>query len=192
MICSFQRNKIMFRRFYLNLPFILIFSLISCGETNYLLNEETPSIYEGFQGFRWSTPMSIVEAEFPKQSGAQPESGLNTYNTTNFKNAHFLGEFSSLSKFSFSKSGLVSVKIIFGTNYQSFENLMFQILEKLIDIYGEPKESIAIIQYPEIPDYIVSYSWYEKRLELILRLDYSVEIIALSFSPLYGPVFNYN
>lgn len=180
----------MIKKFVYSLLFILLFLLYSCGETKYILNEETPPILEGFFGFRWTTPMSVVDSEFPKQTGAQPESGLNTYNTANFKNAYFLGEITSLSKFSFGESGLGSVKIIFNTNYLSFEDLFYSLLNKLKNVYGEPMESLGDLDYQAQPKYLVRYSWFERRLEIKLNPDFTFEINAHSISPAYGPIFN--
>lgn len=160
----------------------MISLIISCGESNYILEETSPPIDVGFFGFRWSTPMSIVDEEFPKQTGAQPESGLNTYNTSYFKDAYFLGAISSLSKFAFNEAGLSSIEINFNTNYQSIEKIFDPMLDKLIDIYGEPIEHLITTEFPEIPEYILKYSWDESRLELVLNTDYSFVINAYSYS----------
>ncbi|MCW8805289.1 MAG: hypothetical protein OQK56_02415 [Ignavibacteriaceae bacterium] len=169
---------------------ILIFLIISCGETNYILNEDTPPIDVGFYGFRWTTPMSVVDEEFPDRHGAQPESSLNKYNTANFKNAYFLGERTSFSKFSFGESGLSSVKIIFNTNYLSYEDLFYLLLNKLINVYGEPVELLGSFDFQAQPKYLVRYSWFASRLEIILNPDFTAEINAYSVSPAYGPIFN--
>ncbi len=55
-----------------SLKFFLILIISGCGETNYLLTSDTPQILEGFYGFRWTTPMSVVDSDFPKRTGATP------------------------------------------------------------------------------------------------------------------------
>ena len=62
--------------------------------------------------------------------------------------------------------------------------------EKLADVYGEPRESLEIIDYRVLPEYLIRYSWAESRLDITLKLDYTLEINAFSFSPLLGPIFN--
>jgi hypothetical protein len=169
---------------------MMIFLAIACGETNYIINDETPPLDLGFDGFRWTTPMSIVDEEFPEQKGAQAESNLNKFNTSNFKDAHFLGEISSLTKFSFDESGLRSVKIIFNTDYQSFEDLFYSLLNKLTNVYGEPVELFGALNYKAPPEYLVKYSWFDRRLEIKLSPDFTIEIEAYSYSPAYGPIYN--
>lgn len=80
-----------------NILVILLFVFfIGCGETNYILKNETPSIVDGFFGFRWTTPMSVVDNNFPKLTGAKPASNLNRYNTSFFTDASFLDELASV------------------------------------------------------------------------------------------------
>ena len=151
----------MINQFSYSLILILICFLIGCGETNYILKKETPPILDGFFGFKWTTPMSIVDNEFPKQTGAKPVSDLNRYNTSNFFDAYFLGELTSLCRFNFDQSGLTSVKILFNTNHMTFEDELFKLKEKLADVYGEPRESLEIIDYRVLPEYLIRYSWAE-------------------------------
>ncbi|MCW8817323.1 MAG: hypothetical protein OQK52_05555 [Ignavibacteriaceae bacterium] len=134
--------------------------------------------------------MSIVDSEFPKLTGAQAQSNLNRYNTSNFSNAYFLGELTSLCRFGFSERGLSSIKIIFDTNYMNFEEEFYKLKEKLSAIYGEPREYPGIIDYPTLPEYLVRYTWIESRLDITLNLDYTFEINAYSFSPMLGGFFN--
>ncbi len=180
----------MINKFSYSLILILICFLIGCGETNYILKKETPPKLDGFFGFRWTTPMSIVDNEFPKQTGAKPVSDLNRYNTSNFSDAYFLGELTSLCQFTFNETGLISVKMVFNTNHLTFEDELFKLKEKLADVYGEPRESLEIIDYRVLPEYLIRYSWAESRLDITLKLDYTLEINAFSFSPLLGPIFN--
>jgi hypothetical protein len=176
-------------RFHYTSLMIIIFLLSGCGQTNYLLKSDTPPILERFYGFRWTTPMSVVDSEFPKQTGAKPVSILNYYNTSNFSDAYFLDELTSLCKFTFNETGFKSVKILFNTNHLTFENELFKLKEKLTAVYGEPIESLGIIEYLRIPEYLIRYSWNERRLEITLKFDYSIEINAYSYSPLHGPIF---
>jgi hypothetical protein len=180
----------MIKKFAYSLLFILLFLLFRCGETNYILNEKTPPILEGFFGFRWTTPMSIVDDEFSKTTGTKPIDSLNRYNTSNFSDAYFLGELTTFCVFGFNENGLSSVKIIFNTDFQTFEDNLFKLKEKLTDVYGEPRESLEIIDYRTLPEYLIRYSWAGSRLDITLKLDYTVEINAFSFSPLLGPIFN--
>ena len=179
-----------FKQIFSSFAILIVFIsfILGCGETNYILNEDTPPIELGFYGFRWTTPMSIVDEEFPNRTGAKPESISNKYNTANFKNAHFAGESVSLSKFNFNENGLNSVNLFFYTDYYSFEDKMYSLLEKLINIYGEPVEYFNTPEFHEIPEYIVSYSWNKKRLNLQLKTDYSIELNALSYIPY--PIIN--
>ncbi|MGB5530503.1 MAG: hypothetical protein WBQ32_11095 [Ignavibacteriaceae bacterium] len=180
----------MIKNFTHSLIFILFFLLFRCGEANYILNEETPPILKGFFGFRWTTPMGIVDSEFPKLTGAKTQSNLNRYNTSNFSDAYFLGELTTLCRFTFSESGLRSVKIIFNTNHLTYDAELFELKEKLANVYGEPVELLGIVDYPTLPEYLVRYSWIEGRLNITLNLDYTLEINAYGISPLLGPIFN--
>ena len=180
----------MIKKFVYSLLFILLFLLFSCGETNYILNEETPPILEGFFGFRWTTPMSVVDSEFQKQTSAKTQLSLNRYNTSNFSNAYFLGELTSLCRFGFNERGLSSIKIIFNTNYLTYAKELYELKEKLTDVYGEPRELPGIFDYPTLPEYLVRYTWIERRLDITLNLDYTIEINAYSYSPAFGPIFN--
>jgi hypothetical protein len=173
-----------------SLKFLLILIISGCGETNYLLTSDTPQILEGFYGFRWTTPMSVVDSDFPKRTGATPIDSLNRYNTSNFSEAYFLGGLTSLCQFTFNETGLISVKMVFNTNQMTFEDELFKLKEKLTDVYGEPREALEIIDYRTLPEYLIRYFWAESRLDITLKLDYTVEINAFSFSPLLGPIFN--
>jgi hypothetical protein len=179
----------MIKKFAYSLLFMLLFLLFRCGETNYILNKETPPILDGFFGFRWATPMSIVDSEFPKLTGAKTQSNLNRYNTSNFSNAYFLGELANLCRFNFGKTGLTSVKIVFHTNYMTFDEELYRLKEKLSTIYGESREYPGIIDYLTLPEYLVRYTWIERRLDITLNLDYTLEINAYGYSPLFGPIF---
>jgi hypothetical protein len=134
--------------------------------------------------------MEIVDSDFPKQTGAKPQSKLNRYNTSNFSNAYFLGELTSLCQFSFSERGLTSVKILLNTDHLTFDEELHKLKEKLTDVYGWPREVPGIIDYGILPEYLVRYSWIESRLDITVNLDYTLEINAYSFSPLFGPIFN--
>ena len=90
----------------------------------------------------------------------------------------------------FNETGLISVKMVFNTNHMTFEDELFKLKEKLADVYGEPRESLEIIDYRTLPEYLIRYFWAESRLDITLKLDYTVEINAFSFSPLLGPIFN--
>jgi hypothetical protein len=170
----------------LRLKFLLIFIISGCGETKYLLTSDAPPILEGFYGFRWTTPMSIVDEEFPKRTGATLIDSLNRYNTSNFSEAYFLGEESSLCWFGFNESGLISVNILLNTDYQSFEKKLYSLKEKLSTVYGEPLEFIGNPYDRESPEYISQHQWVNGRLNLTLLLDYKVEINAYSFVPNLG------
>lgn len=180
----------MIKKFVYSLICILLFLFSRCGETNYILNVETPPILEGFFGFRWTTPMSIVDSAFPKLRGAETRSNLNRYNTSNFSNAYLLGELTSLCQFGFSERGLTSIKIKFNTNHLTYAKELYDLREKLTDVYGEPRDLPGIIDYLGLPEYLVRYTWIESRLDITLNLDYTLEINAYSFSPLFGPIFN--
>lgn len=180
----------MIKKFAYKLLCILPFLLFRCGETNYILNDQTPSNLEGFFGFRWTTPMEIVDSEFPKRTGARKQSGLNRYNTSNFSNAVFLGETTSSCRFKFNERGLTSVKILFDADHMTIDEQLYNLIEKLSDVYGKPIEVHGIIKNNRPPEYLVRYTWIEARLDIILNLDYTLEVNAYSFSPLLGPIFN--
>jgi len=163
---------------------VLILFSFACGETNYILREDTPPIDVGFYSFRWTTPMSIVEKEFPAISDAQPDSKLNTYNSSYFKGGIFLSERISSTEFTFNESGLMSISINIYANQNSFEDLLNLFREKLIATYGEPIEQFAMLEFMKIPDFLVKYSWSERRLQLLLKPDYSLEIKAFRFTPI--------
>ena len=167
-----------------------LFILLGCVETNYVLQNETPPILDGFFGFRWTTPISVVDSEFPKRTGVTSMDSLNHYNTSNFSDAYFLGEIASLCWFGFGQTGLTSVKILFNTNYLNCEDKLYLLKDSLSEIYGEPREIPGIIEPNTPPTYSISYFWYEKRLNISLNIDFTIEINAYSFSLLNRPIFN--
>jgi len=169
---------------------LFLFIPLGCGDANYLLTSDTPPILEGFYGFRWTTPMSVVDSEFPKQTGATPIDSLNHYNTSNFSDAYFVGELASFCWYGFGQTGLTSVKTLFNTNYLNCEDKLYLLKDSLSKIYGEPREIPGIIEPNTPPTYFISYFWYEKRLDISLNTDFTIEINASSDSPLNRPIFN--
>lgn len=164
----------------------LVIITFGCIGTNYILKDETPAIEEGFFGFRWTTPMSVFDSEFPKRTGVTPIDSLNRYNTSNFSEAYFLGELTSLCVFGFNENGLSSVKIIFNTDYRTFKDELYYLEEKLSAVYGEPLEFLGNPYDRELPEYFSQLQWVNGRLNLTLLLDYKVEINAYSFVPNRG------
>jgi len=176
----------------LNFVLLIVFAslVIGCGTTHYVLNDETPSLNTGFFYFRWTTPMGIVNSEFPQITGAQPRLDLNRYKTSCFSNTDFLGELINVCEFSFDEKGLNSIKIIFLSSELQAEENFLRFKEKLTTIYGEPRELLnGTNQYTE-QEYILNYYWNDKMLELTLKPDYTIEINVHSYSPLYGPIHN--
>lgn len=166
-----------------SIKFLLIFIISGCGETNYLLTSDTPPILEGFYGFRWTTPMSVVDAEFPKRTGATPIDSLNRYNTSNFSDAYFLDELTSVCLFGFNENGLSSVKILFNTDYQNFGEKLFYLEKKLSDIFGKPLEYFGNPSYKDSPEYFSQLQWIRGRLKLTLLTNYILEISAFGYEP---------
>ena len=163
---------------------ILFFALlIGCGEANYILKTETPPLQDGFFGFRWTSPMSLVDNEFPNLTGAKPTTNLNRYNTSCFTDVSFLEELTSLCQFTFDEKGLKSVKLVFNSNQVTAEDKLTALKEKLTRIYGVPNKFLGIIGQHKEPEYIVCFSWAEKRLELMLIPDYTIEINAYGYLP---------
>jgi hypothetical protein len=171
-------------RFHYTSLIIIIFLLSGCGQTNYLLKSDTPPILEGFYGFRWTTPMSIVDEEFPKKTNAKPIDSLNRYNNSNFIDAYFLGELTSLCLFGFNETGLTSVNILFNTDYQTFEYKLYYLEEKLSAVYGERVEVIGNPYDRESAQYFNQLIWAQGRLKLTLLTDYKLEITALGYNPI--------
>lgn len=173
----------MLKKIFLGIFLLLLLIPLGCGETNYLLTSDTPQILEGFFGFRWTTPMSVVDSEFPNRTGAAPIDSLNNYNRSNFSETFFLGELTGLCQFTFNETGLISVKIIFNTNQLTVEDKLYYLGEKLSAVYGEPLEFIGNPYDRESPEYFSQLRWFNGRLNLTLLLDYKVEINAYSFIP---------
>lgn len=173
----------MFKKFSYSLYFIVISFLLSCGDSNYILNNETPSIQEGFFGFRWTTPMSIVDAEFPKRTKATPIDSLNHYNTSNFSDAYFLDQFANLCVFHFNESGLSSVKIIFYTDHRTSESKFYDLMEKLSFIYGKPEIFIGTSTDQNLPEFIGQFKWFKERMNITLNTNYDIEINAYGYYP---------
>ena len=175
----------MLRRDYSGFIILIIFFLFSCSETNYIINEETPSLYEGFLGFRWSTPMSIVDEEFPKQSGSISKSELDHYNTSNFSGIYFLGELSSSCIFYFNETGLSYIQLNFYTQDRP-SSLLFNVLaEKLSNIYGNPIVFSITPEFEE-PEFIQQMKWEKGRLTLSLISSVEIELKAYAYEPIQG------
>ena len=167
------------------LMFLFFTFLISCGETNYILKTETPPIRDGFFRFRWTSPMSLVDNEFPNFTGAKPTKNLNRYNTSCFTDAAFLEESINLCQFIFDGKGLQSVKLVINANPVVAENKLDALKKKLTRIYGEPNQLSGRIEQHRAPEYIVCFFWDQKRLDLMLKPDYTIEINAYGHLP--GP-----
>ncbi len=164
--------------------------IISCGANNYILKNDIPSLETGFFGFRWTTPMSIIDSEFPRKTGAKQRSDLNRFSTSCFSDAYFLDELTSLCQFRFNENGLNSVKIIFESNQVSAEDQLFKLKEKLSSFYGEPYKTLGTNKQNEKQEYIVGFFWDGGRLELTLKLNYTIEVNAYSYSSRFGPIHN--
>ena len=173
----------MLMRDYSGFIILIIFSLFSCGDTNYLFNEETPPLYEGFLGFRWSTPMSIVDEEFPKQLGAISKPELDHYNTSNFSDVYFLDELSSACIFYFNENGLSYIQLKFYTQDKP-SSILFNILaEKLANIYGNPIVFSTTPEFEE-PEFIQQMEWEKGRLTLSLISNIEIKLTAYSYEPI--------
>lgn len=167
---------------------LIIFTslIIGCGTTNYVLKNATPSLNIGFFNFRWTTPMTVIDSEFPKLTGAKQRLDLNRFEKSCFVDASFLDEITSLCEFNFDEKGLKSVKLVINSNQFSNGNKLEVLKEKLTRIYGEPNKSLGITGQGKTQAYIVYFSWAGKRLELMLMQDYSIEINAYGYSPIRG------
>lgn len=174
---------------HLLIPLILSL-LLNCGETHYILKEDTPPISEGFFGFRWTTPMSTVETEFQKQPGVNVVSELNRANTSCFSGANFLGYAISLSKFTFDGKGLNTVKLVIKLDSSKIEDVFYSLKENLTNIYGGVTSTFGIRKHNEPPDYLEYFSWTERRLELKLMPHNTVEINAYRDSPHFKAITN--
>jgi hypothetical protein len=173
----------MFEKFLHSLFIILISFLLSCGESNYILQNETPPIEDGFFGFRWTTPMSIVDDEFPKRTGVKPVLTKNHYNTSNFSDAYFLDQLTNLCVFHFNERGLSSVKIIFYTDFRMSESKFYDLMEKLSFIYGKPEIFIGTSTDQNQLEFIGQFKWYKGRLNITLNTNYDIEINAYGYYP---------
>ena len=170
------------KKYYFILLLIITF-FSGCGETNYILKSETPPILEGFIGFRWTTPMSIVDSEFPERTGATPLAVPDSYNVSSFSNVHFLDESADLCRFHFDYKGLKSVELVFYTNPYTFEDKLIKLKEKLSSVYGKPVELTGRRNPFEPPEFLTKFFWYEKRLKLISLPGYTIKIKAYGFIP---------
>jgi len=163
-------------KIYFHITFsLMLLLLVGCGETNYIFNNHSSPIREGFLGFRWTTPMSIVETEFQKQPGVKAISKLNKYNTSCFSGVNFLGYSTSLCQFTFNRYGLSSVKLLIQSSDAWIKEDFFSLKDKLAEIYGTPLEAM---NKNRNLDLIKIFSWEFQKLQLILTPDNKIEIYA--------------
>ena len=142
---------------------IFLLLLAGCVDVNYFMQSQTPPKLEGFLGLRWTTPMSIVNKEFSKRTGAKPLEKLNTYNTSVFTNVKFLDKQIDICRFTFDENGLLSIDLIFNTTRQSYKSVFNYYKDRLNEIYGDSNNLNL---------------WFARRLELLLLPNYNVEINA--------------
>jgi hypothetical protein len=154
---------------------LLLLIFIGCSDTNYFMENQTPPNLEGFLGIRWTTPLSIVDDEFPKMTGAKPLQQLNRYNTSAYTNFNFWDRQVKICQFTFNEKGLYSIELVFNTDIQSYGRDFIAVKEKLTKIYG-----VSMKKYGNDVQqkYISGFSWLGCRLELLLTEEYKIEIIA--------------
>lgn len=155
---------------------LLLFS--GCSKTNYISKSETPEDLNGFLGFRWSTPMDIVDDQLLQLTSAESVSHLDAPKTVAYSKIGFLGRKSSLCQFFFDWKGLSATKLIFISSTSSISADLKYFRDKLTMIYGIPVQMTKPAYQKEYRDYIEGYYWFYGRLSLILKPGHQIVINA--------------
>lgn len=150
---------------------VIIFILLAfsgCGKSNYVSKSQTPDDLDGFSGFRWSTPMNVVDDEILQLTNAEPVCRLNDSFTSSYSNYIFMGRMSRLCQFMFDSKGLHSTKLTFKTSYSSAISEMNYFRNKLAGVYGMPVHMTRPPFQKEYLNYIDGYYWFNGRLVLTI------------------------
>lgn len=149
---------------------IILLTILGCGESNYVQNCDTPLNLNGFAGFRWTTPMSLIEEQLSKKSYVKPIPELNTFESTHFSNVEFMEYEGFDCAYYFSKRGLIKTSLSFQSTPENAEIVFNEILVHLVNIYGEPRKTISQRTRKSYPNFLVGFSWFECELEIFLNM----------------------
>ncbi|MGE5352716.1 MAG: hypothetical protein ACM3P0_11580 [Acidobacteriota bacterium] len=145
--------------------FVLLFSLSGCIEPAYIQRTDTPPNLEGFLGFRWDTPMSILDDHLMQTMDVIPCEHYYDFYSLAYENFYFLDKKAYQCKFIFSV-GFSEAKLIFLPNPQYTYSDLDYFLERLTEIYGNPEQ--VILPDFKNPSCIEGYFWFDGRLSLTL------------------------
>jgi hypothetical protein len=157
---------------------LILFTILGCGESNYIQNNSTPESLDGFAGFRWTTPMSFIEEQLLKNSNATPIPELNTYESTHFSNVEFVENEGFDCGYYFSQKGLTKVSLSFQTTAEYVDIDFNEIFSHLVSIYGEPINLISQSTHETYPNSLIGYSWFGCDIELFLNMNNTIIINA--------------
>lgn len=162
--------------------FTILLSLTGCIEPAYIQNTETPPNLEGFLGFRWDTPMSILDDHLMQTMDVIPCEHYYDYYSLAYENFYFMDKKAYLCKFIF-MVGFSEAKLYFLPETENTYSDLDYFLERLSEIYGSPEEVIL----PEMKNsaFVEGYFWFGGRLSLTLTPGYEIIIDASTYSA-YG------
>lgn len=154
--------------FYSAVIFITIFLFTGCEAPVYIQQTDTPKDLNGFAGFRWATPMSILDDHLMETMDVVPFKRYNDFYNLAYSNFYFMDKKSYLCKYTFNNEGLVSIKIIFLPLYENVYSDLDYMLGRITEVYGPPVQMTRPAYKPEYLGYIEGYYWSGGRLNLTL------------------------
>lgn len=160
----------------------LLLSFTGCIEPVYFQQTETPPNLEGFLGFRWDTPMSILDDRLMQTLDVIPCEHYYDFYSLAYENYYFMDKKASQCKFIF-RVGFAEAKLIFLPDPQNTYSDLDYFLERLSEIYGNPEQ--VILPHFKNPSFIEGYFWFEGRLSLTLLPGDEIIIDASEYSS-YG------
>lgn len=146
----------------------LLLSFTGCIEPVYFQQTETPPNLEGFLGFRWDTPMSILDDHILQAFDVIPDSRYNDYYSLAYRNYYFMDRKTSLCKFIFDDYGMTQINLFFRPDPENVFPELDYILGKLTEVYGSPVKMTKPATDLDYVGYIEGYYWFYGRLTVSL------------------------
>jgi hypothetical protein len=147
--------------------FTILLSLTGCIEPAYIQKTETPPNLDGFLGFRWDTPMSILDDHLMQTLDVIPCEHYYDYCSLAYQNFYFMDKKAWQCKFIFSR-GLSAAKLVFLPDTQNTYSDLDFFLERLSEIYGSPVQMTRPASDDDFTGYIEGYYWQGGHLVLAL------------------------
>lgn len=148
--------------------FAILLFVAGCTGPVYIQQTDTPNNLDGFLGFRWVTPLSILDDYLLENFDVIPCSRYNNYYTLSYENYYFMEKKASMCQFIFDDYGSIEAHLFFLLDANDIYSEMDYFLEKLTDVYGSPVQMTRPAYKIEYAGYIEGYYWFDGRLSITL------------------------